>query len=246
MKNKTMRRNILFSLILLLLFWQGLVLVFHLQEYILPAPKNVFLTFIHSWKSLIYNASITLTETILGLGFGALSGCIVAILLMMIRPLKLFLLPLILISQALPVFAVAPLLVLWLGFGMASKIVVVMLMTFFPIASALFDGLNKTPEHYLTMATYMRGKKWPILRYIYFPHALPFLISGLRISAVFAPMGAIMSEWVGASDGLGYLMINANARLETSLAFASIIMLVIMALALYFVVDTFFKWKIQW
>ena len=241
-----MRRNILFSLILLLLFWQGLVWIFHLPEYVLPAPKDVLLTFIHSWKILVYNTSITLAETVLGLGFGALSGCIVAILLMTIRPLKLFLLPLMLISQALPVFAVAPLLVLWLGFGIASKIIVVMLMTFFPIASALFDGLNKTPAHYLTMATYMRGKQWPILRYIYFPHALPFLVSGLRISAVFAPMGAIMSEWVGASYGLGYLMINANARLETSLVFASIIMLVAMALALYFAIDAFFKWKIQW
>ncbi|MES2204798.1 MAG: ABC transporter permease [Pseudomonadota bacterium] len=241
-----MNRNVLYSLILVLLFWQGIVWVFNLPEYILPTPSDVLLAFIHNWKILVYNTSITLSETLLGLGFGALSGCIVAILLMLFKPLKLFLLPLMLISQALPVFAVAPLLVLWLGFGMASKIIVVMLMTFFPIASALFDGLNKTPEHYLTMATYMRGKKWPILRYIYFPHALPFLASGLRISAVFAPMGAIMSEWVGASDGLGYLMINANARLETSLVFISIIMLVIMALALYFSINAFFKWKIRW
>lgn len=241
-----MYRNILFSLILLLLFWQGLIWMFHLPEYILPTPNDILFIFIHDGKLLLYNTSITLAETSLGLIMGVLSGCVVAILLMMIQPLRLFLLPLMLISQALPTFVVAPILVLWLGFGMASKIVVVMLMTFFPIASALFDGLNKTPSHYLEMAHHMRGKKWPILRYIYFPHALPFLVSGLRISSVFAPMGAIISEWVGASNGLGYVMINANARLDTSLVFASVIMLIVIALALYFIIDAFFKWRIQW
>jgi putative hydroxymethylpyrimidine transport system permease protein len=241
-----MKRNILFSLILLLLFWQGLIWIFHLPAYILPSPKDILWTFIHSWKILLYNTGITLTETCLGLMMGGFSGCFVAILLVMIQPLRLFLLPLMLISQALPTFVIAPLLVLWLGFGMASKMVVVMLMTFFPIASALLDGLNKTPKHYLEMAHLMRGKKWSTLRYIYFPHALPFLASGLRIAAVFAPMGAVISEWVGASNGLGYLMINANARLDTSLVFASAMMLVIMALMLYFAIDGFFRWKICW
>lgn len=241
-----MRRNILISLFLLVLFWQLLVWSCDLPEYILPSPKAVILTLNHDWKMLAQNTLITLAETLLGLGLGTLSGCVIAILLMTIRPLKLFLLPLMLISQALPVFAVAPLLVLWLGFGMASKIIVVMLMTFFPIASALFDGLNKTPQQYLEMAKYMRGKKREILRIIYLPHALPFLASGLRISVVFAPMGAIMSEWVGASHGLGYLMVNANARLETSLVFASSMALVVMALALYFSIDAFFEWKIRW
>lgn len=238
--------KIFFSILLLFIFWQGLISVFHLPDYILPSPKAIFFTFIQNWKTLLVNTGITLTETCLGLILGALSGCLFAILLILIRPLRLFLLPLMLISQALPTFAIAPLFVLWLGFGMSSKMLVVMLMTFFPIASSLFDGLNKTPPHYLDMSKSMRGKTWGVLRYIYIPHALPFLASGLRISAVFAPMGAVVSEWVGASNGLGYLLINANARLDTSMVFASVTMLVVMALALYFAIDRFFKWKIQW
>lgn len=241
-----MLRKFLISLLLLIVAWECCVLAFHLPTYILPSPKDIAFTFIESWKNIAYHASITLLETLLGLLCGTLSGVSIAFLLMMIRPLKLFLLPLMLISQALPTFAIAPLLVLWLGFGIASKICVVMLMTFFPIASAFFDGLNKTPERYLEMARYMRSKKITAFRYIYFPSALPFLVSGLRVSAVFAPMGAVISEWVGASQGLGYLMVNANARLDTSLVFAAIILLVIMALGLYFFIDIFSKRWVKW
>lgn len=241
-----MLRKSFISFLLILILWEACILSFHLPTYILPSPKDVIITLIDYWKNIFYQFSITLLETLFGIFCGTLSGIIVAFLLMMIRPLKLFLLPLMLISQALPTFAIAPLLVLWLGFGMASKIVVVMLMTFFPIASAFFDGLNKTPQPYLEMANYMRSKKLNTFRYIYFPFALPFLASGLRVSAVFAPMGAVISEWVGASQGLGYLMVNANARLDTSMVFASIILLVIMALALYFLIDLFFKRWITW
>lgn len=241
-----MLRKSLISIILLLLLWELLTVAFHVPQYIFPSPQDIALTFSTSWKNIFYQASITLIETLLGLFFGTLSGMFVAFLLMMVRPLKLFLLPLMLISQALPTFAIAPLLVLWLGFGMASKICVVMLMTFFPIASAFFDGLNKTPSSYLEMASYMRGKKINIFYYIYFPYALPFLASGLRVSAVFAPMGAVISEWVGASQGLGYLMVNANARVETSMVFAAIFLLVIMALALYFLIDITSKRWIKW
>lgn len=239
-------KNIMMSLLVILLFWEGVTIALHLPDYILPSPNNVLSAFIQNFKILAYNTSITLTETCMGLIMGTLSGCILAILLMMIKPLRLFLLPVMLMSQALPIFVVAPLLVLWLGFGMPSKIVVVMLMTFFPVASSLLDGLNKTPQHYLEMARTMRGKRWSIFRYIYWPHALPFLASGLRIAAVFAPMGAVISEWVGASNGLGYLLVNANARLDTSLVFASSLMLIVMALALYFIIDAFFRWRIRW
>lgn len=234
------------SLMLLILFWQSIVSGFHLPNYILPAPKDVIMTLIQFSPMIIHHAAITLFETMTGLCLGVLFGMLSAVALMMIRPLRIFLLPLILLSQAIPTFAIAPLLVLWLGFGVASKIVIVVMMTFFPMTSALFDGLNKTPVHYLEMAQHMRGKKLAILRYIYLPYALPFLASGLRVSVVIAPLGAIIGEWVGASQGLGYLMLNANARLETNLLFAALTVLVLMTLTLYYLVDKSLKRWITW
>lgn len=241
-----MLRKILLSLGLLLLLWEGVAWLWQLPTYILPTPRAVVSTLIVARHAIAQHTLITLSETLIGYLSGAVSGLLTAFFLLMFQPLRLFLLPLMLISQAIPIFALAPLLVLWLGFGSASKICVVMLMTFFPIASACWDGLHKTPPRYLEMARYMRGKKIPILRYIYFPAALPFLMSGLRVSAVFAPMGAILSEWVGASQGLGYLMLGANARLETSLVFAAILVLVVMALGLYFLVDVAAKRWVTW
>jgi len=234
------------SLILIALFWQAIVSIFHLPNYILPTPKEVILTLIHFFSMIMRQSLITLFETLAGLFLGVLCGILSAVALMMIRPLRLFLLPLILLSQAIPTFAIAPLLVLWLGFGIGSKIVIVIMMTFFPMTSALFDGFNKVPVRYLEMAKHMRGKKFHIMRYIYLPCALPFLASGLRVSVVIAPLGAIIGEWVGASQGLGYLMLNANARLETSLVFAALTILILMTLALYYVVDRCLKRWITW
>lgn len=234
------------SIILIVLFWQAMVSIFHLPPYILPTPKEVIVTLVQSYSTILHQASITLLETITGLFLGTLFGMLSALALSMIRPLRLFLLPLILMSQAIPTFAIAPLLVLWLGFGIGSKIVVVMMMTFFPMTSALFDGLNKTPAHYLEMAQHMRGKKIYIMRYIYLPYALPFLASGLRVSVVIAPLGAIIGEWVGASQGLGYLMLTANAQLETSLVFAALTVLILTTLVLYSLVNHCLNRWITW
>ncbi len=167
MKNCFFRATI--SLSLIILFWQEIVSIFYLPNYILPTPLEVFTALVRSFSIIIYQASITLFETILGLLLGALFGMLFAILLIIIRPLRLFLLPLILLSQALPTFAIAPILVLWLGFGIGSKITMVVMMTFFPMTSALFDGFKKIPVHYLEMAKHMRGKKTQIMRYIYLP-----------------------------------------------------------------------------
>ena len=236
----------LISFVIIILFWQGIIEIFHFPKYILPTPTAVGTTLIQSSSLIFHEAAITLIETLSGLLLSVLFATCAALLLMMVRPLRLFLLPLILISQAVPTFAIAPILVLWLGFGIGSKIMMVVLMTFFPMTSALFDGLTKTPEHYLAMATTMRGKKINIIRYIYFPNALPFLASGLRVAVVFAPMGAIIGEWVGASQGLGYLIVNANARLDTSLVFSAIILLILMSLILYYLTDKTLKRWITW
>ena len=129
---------------------------------------------------------------------------------------------------------------------MSSKIAVTIIMLFFPITSALFDGLRKTEPGWLDLAKTMRAKKWRVFWHIRIPAALPHLASGLRIAAVIAPIGAVVGEWVGASRGLGYLMLNANARTEIDLMFAALFTIVIFSLTLYFVVDKSLRAAIPW
>lgn len=234
------------SLLFIIICWQAIVSIFHLPNYILPTPKEVLLTLLENIHLLSHQTLITLYETFIGLLLGGVCSIFFAIILMMVKPARDFLLPILLLSQAMPTFAIAPLLVLWLGFGINSKIAIVIIMVFFPMTCALFDGLNKTSSEYLEMAKLMRGKKIQIMRYIYLPFALPYFASGLRISVVIAPLGAIIGEWVGASQGLGYLMLNANARLETNMVFATLCMLVMMTLILYFLTDKAIKRWITW
>ena len=160
-----------------------------------------------------------------------------ALMLSYFRPLRLWFLPLLLVSQALPIFAVAPLFILWFGYGMASKIAIISLMLFFPITSSFYDGLRKTPNNYLDLAETMNATKWQILLRIRFPAALGALGNGVRVAAVFAPMGAVIGEWIGSSEGLGFLILNANSRMQVDLMFAAIIILVIFTLSFYFLVD---------
>ena len=141
------------------------------------------------------------------------------------------------VSQALPVFAIAPLLVLWFGFGLSSKIVMASLIIFFPVTSAFYDGLRRTDPDLLDYAKLVRATPWQTLMLIRVPAALPALGSGLRVAAVFAPIGAIVGEWVGSSQGLGFVMLQANARAQADVVFAALALLAAMALLLRTIVD---------
>jgi len=149
-------------------------------------------------------------------------------------------------SQAVPVFALAPILVLWLGYGMASKVAMACLVIFFPVALAFWDGLRRTDPGWLDLARTMDARPWALLWRIRVPAALPALASGLRMAAAVAPIGAVIGEWVGASYGLGFLMFQANARMQTDLVFASLAVLAALAVALYALVDTALRRALPW
>ena len=138
--------------------------------------------------------------------------------------------PLLVVSQALPVFALAPLLVLWLGYGMASKVAMAVLIIYFPVTAAFFDGLRRTEPGWLELARTMNATRWASCGTSGCPAALPALASGLRVAAAVAPIGAVVGEWVGSSAGLGYLMLHANARMQVDLMFAALLVLAGMAL----------------
>jgi len=134
--------------------------------------------------------------------------------------------------------------VVWLGYGLASKIITVVIMLFFPVTTAFYDGLLRLDNNWLDLAQTMRATRFTALRYLALPAALPALASGLRLAAVGAPLGAVIGEWVGASQGLGYLMLNANARLQVDMMFAALICLIVLALLLFFIVDWGMRWMV--
>lgn len=230
----------------LLCIWQAIVYFFKLPPYLLPSPVQVFAVFYQQHELIFHQSWPTLFEIITGFLSGILLGCVSGCMIMFFRPLRFWFWPLLIISQAIPVFAIAPLLVMWLGYGLVSKIAVAAIMIFFPVASAFYDGLRRTPSGWLDLAKTMNASPWRVFWYIRIPAALPSLASGIRIAAVTAPLGAIVGEWVGSSKGLGYLMMNANARMQIDMMFASLIVIMILALLLYACVDKALRFWISW
>ena len=241
----TFLRGMLVAITLILL-WQLAVYLLKLPPYILPTPLQTFAALYSNIQLIAQESVFTITETLLGLLLGTLFGCSLALSMVLFRPLKYWLLPILIISQALPTFAIAPLLVIWFGYGMASKIITIMLMLFFPVASAFFDGLRRTDPNWLDLATIMHASPWRVLWHIKIPAALPSFASGLRVATAAAPIGAIIGEWVGASHGLGFLMLNANARMQIDLMFATLLVIIIFGLILYFCIDKLLKHFIYW
>ncbi len=226
--------------------WQLMVWALQIPKFILPAPQQVIISLVTNWKLIANNFLPTLIEILLGFLVGSLAGFLAALWIIYFRLARLWFLPVLIISQALPVFAIAPLLVIWFGYGIVSKAIVSALMLFFPVTSSFYDGLRNTPKEWLNLCKVMGASPWRVLYRIKIPAALPSLGTGLRVAASFAPMGAVIGEWVGSSQGLGFLMINANARLQVDLMFAVLLVLIALSLVLYFSIDQILKHVIFW
>ena len=215
-----------------LLLWQGIVWLTGVPSFILPSPLRVAQAALDNRVLIAENSLVTATEVILGLITGTVLGAFTAVQLANSDRLHRLVMPLLIFTQAVPVFALAPILTLWFGYGIASKVVMAVLIIYFPVTSAFYDGLTQVPADILDMAKTMGGTKRQIMRRIKIPHALPSLGTGLKLAAVYAPIGAVIGEWVGASKGLGYLMLLANGRAKTDLMFASLFTLAVMTLLL--------------
>ncbi len=226
--------------------WQVLVWATALPIYMLPGPVQTAAALVDRYDIILWHGAVTALEIVLGLVFGTIIGSGSALLLMRFRQARRWLLPMLLVSQAIPVFAIAPLLVLWLGYGLASKVAMATLIIFFPVAATFYDGLRRTHPGWLDLARTMQASPWATLRHIRLPAALPALASGLRVAAGVAPIGAVIGEWVGSSAGLGYLMLQANARLQTDLMFAALFVLALLGVALYFAVDFGLRRLLPW
>jgi putative hydroxymethylpyrimidine transport system permease protein len=231
----------------LLLIWQSAIWIFNPPSYLFPSPLAVYEAFANNLEYLISNMFITLKEMVLGFLLGSLAGICIALLLSQFSLLDRYLMPLVVVTQTLPVFAIAPLLVIWFGFGIGSKIVMASLIIFFPVTSAFYDGLKSTSSTWLDLAQSWRMSKFQTLVHFRIPAALPSLMTGLKVAATIAPIGAVVGEWAGAAGGLGFVMLQANARTQTAVVFASLVLLGLSAWSLRWIVvqlaDHFVWWS---
>lgn len=226
--------------------WQLVVVLTGVPPFILPGPLQVGHTLWTDGVRLVPHAAVTLGEILGGLAIASVLGTVSGLLLATSTRFRRWGLPLLVTSQALPVFALAPILVLWLGYGPASKVAMAVLIIYFPMTATLYDGLRRTDRGLLDLARLSGGSSWRTLTLIRLPSALPAFASGLRVATAVAPIGAVVGEWVGSSQGLGYMMLQANARMQVDLMFAALVLLAAMAVTLYALVDRFGRWLTPW
>lgn len=230
----------------LVALWQAVVSLTGIEPFILAAPAEVAEALVDDAELLAEHAAVTLGEISLGLAFGTTLGAATALTMAAFRPARRWLLPVLVASQAIPVFALAPILVLWLGYGLWPKVAMATLIIYFPVAAAFYDGLRRTEPGWLDLARTMGAGRAAMLWRVRVPAALPGLASGLRVATAVAPIGAVVGEWVGASAGLGHLMLHARARVETPRMFAALVVLAVLAVVLYLVVDRVLSRALPW
>lgn len=219
--------------VVLLAVWEGSVRLFDMPHYILPPPTRIVAAFVSHFPSLLHHAAVTLAEIVLGLLLGGLGGFGLAVTVFYSPVLERALYPLVIASQMIPVFAIAPLLIVWMGYGVWPKATVAALIGFFPIVVNASDGLRAPNEESVELFRSLGATRWQIFRKLRFPASLPTLFAGLKVAVTLSVVGATIGEWVGAHRGLGYLMLQSNALLRVDLVFAAILMLSILGLLLF-------------
>jgi len=234
------------GLVVAVALWWGLGLALSLPAYVLPTPAAVAAAFIDDGPMLLRNAGITALEIVLGLATGLLAGIATALAVAATPTLRRIVLPVVVVTQTLPVFAIAPILVVWLGYGITSKIVMAALIIYFPVATAYAEAMTRVPRELIDLARLSGASRWQILWLMRAPGGLPGLVAGVKVAASVAPIGAVVGEWVGASAGLGYVMLHANARLQTDTLFAALILLAVLALVLRALVDRIVDTLVPW
>lgn len=230
----------------LLLLWQIIIWFSHTPSYLLPPPERVLTRLWHSRSQLLHHSGITALEILLSLFIGIILGLLTALALQYSRLLRQWFLPLMLISQAIPVYALGPILMLWFGYGLLPKIIITVIIIYFPIATAAYDGLRHTPPHYLALGKILNAGAIAALIHIRLPAALPAFASGIRVAAAIAPIGALIGEYVGGSAGLGYLIQYGINRSQTDLAFAALFVITALTLIIYYSIDFILKKFINW
>lgn len=220
-------------LTVVIILWQLLVDMLEIPTFLIPSPSDVVITMFEKRIVLTKHIFITLYEILLGFSIALIFGIFLAIGIVYVRFIEICIMPLVVIFQVLPKVAVAPLLVMWMGYGLAPKIVVTFLICFFSVVINTVAGLLGTDIDHIDLMHSFKATKFQIFWKVQLPNALPQMFSGFEISITAAVIGAIIGEFVGSESGLGYLILVAGQTMDTSLMFASIVLLGVIGLILF-------------
>lgn len=234
------------ALLIILLLWLVLSETGMVPAYMLPSPIDVFKAFAGDFSLILMHSAYTLTEAASGLLIGVLLAFVMATLMDRFIVLDRACYPLMVITQTIPTIAIAPILVLWMGFGMAPKIALVVITTFFPIAVGLLDGYRSVDRDSINLMRSMGAGRVRIFTHLKFPAALPHFFSGLKISASYAVVGALVSEWLGGFNGLGVYMTRVKKAYAFDKMFAVILFIIVISLLLMLLVQCIRKASMPW
>ena len=213
--------------------WQGAVWLFQVPQWLLPAPSAIAVELVNSRGLLWEHAIVTIQEIIIGFLLALVAGISLALSIAYSRLMEMSLYPFVVASQTIPIIAIAPLLLIWVGYGIVAKVIVVALICFFPITVNLVDGLKSVDDDMVNMMETLGASRWQVFTKLQVPSSLPSLFSGLKIGIAVSVIAAVIGEWVGASAGLGYLMTLSIPYFLTARVFAAIIVLSVLGVSLF-------------
>jgi NitT/TauT family transport system permease protein/putative hydroxymethylpyrimidine transport system permease protein len=216
------------------------------EDYLLPAPSEVARALVEDREILFADAWVTAQEVLLGFGLALAAGVGVAVLLHFSPMLRRALYPLVVASQAVPVIVIAPILVIWFGFGMGPKLMIIALICFFPITVNMLDGLRSVDPDQVKMLRTLGAGRWDLFRRLELPSSLPYLFSGAKVAVAVAVIGAVFGELVGSDAGLGHVIQVGTAQLLTARVFAAVLLLAAMAIALFALVAAIERRGVPW
>ena len=231
----------------LVAFWELFNVIFDQPDYILPPLHDVIHTaYIHAADQFLPNAWVTFQEVVIGYCVAVICGLILGVGISESATIRRALLPLVISSQAIPILAIAPVLIIWFGFVMTPKIIIVVLISFFPIVITTVTGLQSVSRDMLYLLDSLTASRWQVLFRVKFPAALPYIFAGLKNSAVISVIGAFVGEYVGAIEGLAPVMILANSAFQTDVVFAAILYLSLMGIFMYVAIAIIERRMIRW
>jgi NitT/TauT family transport system permease protein len=236
----------LLSTALVVAVWWASTIVFGIRTFFLPAPPDIVASFQQLPDYLLEQAWVTLQETLMGFGIAAAGGMVIAVLLSASTVVQRATLPLLVAVNSIPKVALAPLLLLWLGFGQFPRVVMVMLICFFPVVVSGMAGLTSTPADLIELARSLSASRWQHFITFRFPWALPQIFVGLKVAISLAVVGAVVAEFQGGGKGLGYVIVASGTSADTPLAFAAIALLAVMSIGLFYLVVAVERRLLPW
>lgn len=223
----------------LLILWEALVRIFQIPVYVLPAPSQIILTLFNDFQNFMMHSATTMMEALVGMLIAFIVAIVIGIIMDAVPIVKDCIYPILVVSQTVPVIVLTPILIIYLGFGYAPKILTVVLMCFFPIVVNFSDGLSVIDEGYKNLIMTYGGSKWQLYRIAKIPSAMISLISGLKVAATYSISGAVVGEWISSKSGLGYYLIRAKNNYAMDKVFACVLMIVLLSLLMNGIVSFF-------